>query len=215
MTEQPTLTGFATIPEALDALREGRPVLVLDDENRENEGDVVMAASTLTREWCAWTIRHTSGYLCAPMTPSRADALDLPLMVPNNQDPLRTAYTVTVDAAAGVTTGISAADRATTIRLLAAPDARPSDFIRPGHVVPLRARKGGVLERAGHTEATVDLCKLAGLPPVGVIGLHSNGPPSTPTGNTSVSMRRINSAAVSHTGTEAPSSPVPAFCRTR
>ncbi|MDO5698563.1 MAG: 3,4-dihydroxy-2-butanone-4-phosphate synthase [Dermatophilus congolensis] len=177
MTEQPTLTGFATIPEALDALREGRPVLVLDDENRENEGDVVMAASTLTREWCAWTIRHTSGYLCAPMTPSRADALDLPLMVPNNQDPLRTAYTVTVDAAAGVTTGISAADRATTIRLLAAPDARPSDFIRPGHVVPLRARKGGVLERAGHTEATVDLCKLAGLPPVGVIGelVHDDG----------------------------------------
>ncbi len=173
----PQLEGFATIPEALEALRAGRPVLVLDDADRENEGDVVMAASTLTTAWCAWTIRHTSGYLCAPMTAERADALELPLMVPNNQDPLRTAYTVTVDAAQGVTTGISAADRATTIRLLAAPESTPADFIRPGHVVPLRARPGGVLERAGHTEATVDLCRLAGLPPVGVIGelVHDDG----------------------------------------
>ena len=181
MTNEPTgpggLTGFATIPEALEALRDGRPVLVLDDADRENEGDVVLAAATLTTEWCAWTIRHTSGYLCAPMLPTRADALELPLMVADNEDPLRTAYTVTVDAAVGVTTGISAADRATTIRLLAAPDAEPADFIRPGHVVPLRARSGGVLERAGHTEATVDLCRLAGLPPVGVIGelVHDDG----------------------------------------
>lgn len=169
--------GFATIPEALAALREGLPVLVLDDADRENEGDVVMAASTLTTRWCAWTIRHTSGYLCAPMTAARADALELPLMVPNNQDPLRTAYTVTVDAAVGVTTGISAADRAHTIRLLADPASTPGDFIRPGHVVPLRARPGGVLERPGHTEATVDLCRLAGLPPVGVIGelVHDDG----------------------------------------
>ena len=169
--------GFATIPEALEALREGLPVLVLDDADRENEGDVVMAAATLTTRWCAWTIRHTSGYLCAPMPQARADALDLPLMVPNNQDPLRTAYTVTVDAAEGVSTGISAADRATTIRLLADPASTPGDFVRPGHVVPLRARPGGVLERPGHTEATVDLCRLAGLPPVGVIGelVHDDG----------------------------------------
>lgn len=168
---------FATIPQALAALREGRPVLVLDDADRENEGDVVLAGATLTTPWCAWAIRHTSGYLCAPMTNERADALDLPLMVASNEDHLRTAYTITCDVRAGVTTGISAADRARTVRALADPATSPGDLVRPGHVVPLRARDGGVLERRGHTEATVDLCRLAGLAPVGVIGelVHDDG----------------------------------------
>lgn len=160
------------IPAALAALRAGRPVLVVDDADRENEGDVVLAADTLTDDWLAWTIRHTSGYLCAPLTEQLADQLELPLMVPDNRDPLRTAYTVTVDAADGVSTGISAADRAHTLRTLAAAahgQAGPADLIRPGHVVPLRARPGGVFTRRGHTEAAVDLCRLAGLAPVGVI----------------------------------------------
>ena len=161
---------FATIPQALDALRAGRPVLVLDDADRENEGDVVLAAQSATQEWLAWTIRHTSGYICAPMPDEIADRLDLPLMVARNEDSLRTAYTITVDAAEGVTTGISAADRARTLRVLADPAATPGDLVRPGHVVPLRAREGGVLTRRGHTEATVDLCRLAGLAPVGAIG---------------------------------------------
>lgn len=171
------MTGFATIERALEALRAGLPVLVLDDENRENEGDVVLAAETLTTEWLAWTIRHTSGYLCAPMTNERADLLELPLMVARNADPLRTAYTITVDAASGVTTGISAADRTRTLQVLADPATGASDLIRPGHVVPLRARDGGVLERAGHTEAAVDLCRQAGLSPVGAIAelVHDDG----------------------------------------
>ncbi|MEI2776668.1 MAG: 3,4-dihydroxy-2-butanone-4-phosphate synthase [Tetrasphaera sp.] len=164
------MTGLATVETALDALRAGLPVLVVDDENRENEGDVVLAAQTLTPEWLAWTIRHSSGYLCAPLTAQVADRLDLALMVPKNRDPLRTAYTVSVDAASGVTTGISAADRTRTARVLADPGAGPADLIRPGHLIPLRAREGGVLVRPGHTEATVDLCRLAGLAPVGVIG---------------------------------------------
>ncbi|GAB3080943.1 bifunctional 3,4-dihydroxy-2-butanone-4-phosphate synthase/GTP cyclohydrolase II [Pedococcus soli] len=164
------MTRLATIDQALEALREGRPVLVTDSEDRENEGDVVLAAQTLTDEWLAWTIRHTSGYLCAPVTSETADRLGLPLMVADNRDPLRTAYTVTVDAAEGVTTGISAADRARTIRLLADPASTPGSFVRPGHVIPLRAKDGGVLERPGHTEAAVDLCRLAGLAPVGAIG---------------------------------------------
>ncbi|NHN54994.1 3,4-dihydroxy-2-butanone-4-phosphate synthase [Calidifontibacter sp. DB0510] len=167
----------ATIAEALDALRAGHPVLVTDDLDRENEGDVVLAAQTLSTEWVGWTIRHTSGYLCAPMTAERADELQLPLMVTDNADPLRTAYTVSVDAAAGVTTGISAADRARTAQVLADPTATAADLVRPGHLIPLRARPGGVLERRGHTEATVDLCRLAGLAPVGVIGelVHDDG----------------------------------------
>lgn len=166
-----------TIEEALEAMREGRPVLVLDDVDRENEGDVIAAGQTLTDEWTAWAVRHSSGYLCAPMTNEWADRLELPLMVEANQDSLRTAYTITVDAAQGTTTGISAHDRATTVRRLATPDAVPADFTRPGHVVPLRARDGGVLTRRGHTEATVDLCRLAGLAPVGVIGelVHDDG----------------------------------------
>jgi 3,4-dihydroxy 2-butanone 4-phosphate synthase/GTP cyclohydrolase II len=168
---------LATVEEAFAALREGLPVLVTDDEDRENEGDVIMAAATATTEWMAWTIRHTSGYICVPMSDTRADRLGLPLMVTDNQDPRRTAYTVTVDAAEGVTTGISAADRAHTIRLLARPESVAADFNRPGHVVPLRAGSGGVLVRGGHTEATVDLCRLAGLAPIGAIGelVHDDG----------------------------------------
>jgi len=169
--------GLSTVEQAFKALRAGLPVLVTDDEDRENEGDVILAAATASTEWMAWTIRHTSGYICVPMSDARADRLGLPLMVMDNQDPRRTAYTVTVDAAEGITTGISAADRAHTIRLLAQEGSAASDFNRPGHVVPLRARHGGVLVRAGHTEAAVDLCRLAGLAPVGAIGelVHDDG----------------------------------------
>lgn len=168
---------LGTVEEALDALRAGRPVLVADSPDRENEADVILAAESATPEWVAWTIRHSSGYLCAPMPAERADALDLPLMVPHSQDPRRTAYTVTVDAADGVTTGISAADRARTLRVLADPAAGPHDVIRPGHVLPLRAVPGGVLHRAGHTEASVDLVRLAGLEPVAGIAelVHDDG----------------------------------------
>jgi 3,4-dihydroxy 2-butanone 4-phosphate synthase/GTP cyclohydrolase II len=168
---------LSTIEEAFEALRAGLPVLVTDDEDRENEGDAILAAGTATTEWMAWTIRHTSGYICAPMPEARADRLGLPLMVADNRDPRLTAYTVTVDAAHGVTTGISAADRAHTIRTLAREGSVPSDFNRPGHVVPLRARNGGVLVRGGHTEAAVDMCRLAGLEPVGAIGelVHDDG----------------------------------------
>ena len=158
-----------TVEQALEAIRAGRPVLVTDDADRENEVDAVIAAQNVDEQWIAWIIRHSSGYLCAPMTGQRADALNLPLMVPHSQDPRRTAYTVTVDAATGVTTGISAADRTTTLRVLANPVAGAEDLIRPGHVLPLRAVPGGVLHRAGHTEAAVDLCRLAGLPRVAAI----------------------------------------------
>lgn len=157
------------VAEALDALRAGRPVLVLDDAHRENEGDVVLAAQTVTAPWMGWTVRHTSGYICAPMPAEWADRLELPLMVQDNEDPFRTAYAITVDAASGISTGISATDRARTVRLLGSPRTTADELVRPGHVVPLRARPGGVLERPGHTEAAVDLCRLAGLSPVGAI----------------------------------------------
>ena len=168
---------LGTVEEALDALRAGRPVIVADSPDREDETDVVLAGESATTEWVGWTIRHSSGYLCAPMPADRADALDLPLMVPDSQDPRRTAYTVTVDAANGIATGISAADRARTLRVLADPAAGPRDVIRPGHVLPLRAAPGGVLHRAGHTEAAVDLCRLAGLRPVAGIAelVHDDG----------------------------------------
>jgi 3,4-dihydroxy 2-butanone 4-phosphate synthase/GTP cyclohydrolase II len=149
------------VEQALAELAAGRPVLVADDAGRENEVDVVLAARTATAEWVGWTVRHSSGYLCAPMPAHRADALELPLMVERSQDPRGTAYTVSVDAAEGVTTGISAADRALTLRVLGDPASGAADLIRPGHVLPLRARAGGVLERAGHTEAAVDLVRLA------------------------------------------------------
>ncbi|SEB37678.1 3,4-dihydroxy 2-butanone 4-phosphate synthase / GTP cyclohydrolase II [Paramicrobacterium humi] len=160
---------LATIPEALEALRAGKPVLVADDESRENEGDVILAAELATQEWLAWTIRHTSGYICAPMTNEIADRLQLPLMVTESEDPRGTAYTISVDASDRVSTGISAADRAHTLRTLGDPASTPASIIRPGHVLPLRAVDGGVRERNGHTEAAVDLMKLAGLSPVGAI----------------------------------------------
>lgn len=160
---------LSTIPEALEALRQGRPILVADDENRENEGDVIISAQLATPEWLAWTVRWSSGYVCAPMPGEWADRLDLPPMVEVNQDARGTAYTVSVDAASGVTTGISAADRARTLNVLADAESVPTSLIRPGHVLPLRAVDGGVRERAGHTEAAVDLMRLAGLEPVGAI----------------------------------------------
>jgi 3,4-dihydroxy 2-butanone 4-phosphate synthase/GTP cyclohydrolase II len=139
---------LSTIPEALEALRAGKPVLVADDEGRENEGDVILSAQYATQEWLAWTIRHTSGYICAPMSNEYADRLELPPMVARNEDLRQTAYTVTVDAATGVTTGISASDRAKTLRVLGDPLSTATSVIRPGHIVPLRARDGGVRERS-------------------------------------------------------------------
>ena len=161
---------LSSIEDALIALREGKPVLVADDESRENEVDAIMAAQYANTKWIAWMIRYTSGYLCAPMTEQRANHLDLNLMATTNQDPYKTQYTITVDAAEGTSTGISAADRALTFRVLADADSTKDSLIRPGHVIPLRAHQNGVLDRRGHTEATVDLLKLAGLAPVGVIG---------------------------------------------
>ena len=160
---------LAPITEALDALRAGRPIIVADDENRENEGDVILSAELATPESVAWTIRWSSGLLCAPMPAEWADRLDLPPMVAVNEDARGTAYTVTVDAADRTSTGISASDRAHTLNVLADPAATPSSVIRPGHVLPLRAVDGGVRERAGHTEAAVELMRLAGLQPVGAI----------------------------------------------
>src|SRR6478752_548989 len=162
-------TALSTVEEALDALRRGLPVLVTDDEDRENEGDVILAAQTATEQWLAWTIRWSSGVVCAPMPDGVADRLELPPMVSRNEDPRGTAYTISVDAREGVSTGISAADRARTVNLLADPATEASDLVRPGHVFPLRAREGGVLVRAGHTEAAVDLARLAGCAPAGVI----------------------------------------------
>jgi 3,4-dihydroxy 2-butanone 4-phosphate synthase/GTP cyclohydrolase II len=160
---------LATVEQALETLKAGKPVLVVDHRNRENEGDAIMAAQFASAEWIAWMVKHTSGFLCAPMAESLANRLELPLMTNNNQDRYRTQYTVSVDAAHGVTTGISAADRAETLRVLANPESMPAHLIRPGHVIPLRAHPDGVFGRPGHTEATVDLLKLAGLVPVGVI----------------------------------------------
>jgi 3,4-dihydroxy 2-butanone 4-phosphate synthase/GTP cyclohydrolase II len=160
---------LSPIPEALDALRAGRPVIVADDENRENEGDVILSAELATPEWIAWTVRWSSGFICAPMPADWADRLDLPPMVEVNEDARGTAYTVSVDAADRITTGISASDRAHTLNVLANPASTPTSVIRPGHVLPLRAVDGGVRERSGHTEAAVELMTLAGLQPVGAI----------------------------------------------
>ena len=159
-----------SVEEALEALRAGKPVLVADDENRENEGDAIIAAEFATEEWIAWIVRNTTGFLCAPMDEARANELELPQMILNNQDPHGTNYTVSVDAAARESTGVSAYDRALTARTLADGQATAKEFIRPGHMIPLRAHPLGVLGRPGHTEAAVDLMKLAGLSPVGVIG---------------------------------------------
>ncbi|WP_019630777.1 bifunctional 3,4-dihydroxy-2-butanone-4-phosphate synthase/GTP cyclohydrolase II [Actinomadura atramentaria] len=160
---------FDPIEKAVAEIAAGRPVVVVDDEDRENEGDVIFAASLATPELLAFTVRYTSGVICVPMTGDDLDRLQIPLMTAQNADRMRTAYTVSVDAAAGVSTGISAADRAHTIRLLADAASVPGDFNRPGHIFPLRYREGGVLRRRGHTEAAVDLARLAGLPPAGVL----------------------------------------------
>jgi 3,4-dihydroxy 2-butanone 4-phosphate synthase/GTP cyclohydrolase II len=160
---------FEDIEKAVEAIRAGRAVIVVDDENRENEGDLIFAAELATPELVAFMVRYTSGYICVPLPEEEADRLELPPMYHTNQDRRGTAYAVTVDARSGVSTGISAADRAHTIRLLASAETQPVDLSRPGHVVPLRARAGGVLRRPGHTEAAIDLAVMAGLRPAGVL----------------------------------------------
>ncbi|WP_173126017.1 bifunctional 3,4-dihydroxy-2-butanone-4-phosphate synthase/GTP cyclohydrolase II [Kibdelosporangium persicum] len=168
-SEGGAVAGLNDIERAIRDIAEGRPVIVVDDEDRENEGDLIFAAEKATPELVAFMVRYTSGYICVPLTEDDCDRLDLPPMFHTNQDRRGTAYTVTVDARDGVSTGISAADRAHTIRLLADPDSKPAEFSRPGHVVPLRAKEGGVLRRPGHTEAAIDLAVLAGLRPAGVL----------------------------------------------
>jgi 3,4-dihydroxy 2-butanone 4-phosphate synthase/GTP cyclohydrolase II len=160
---------LAPVEEVVAALRSGRIVIVADDEARENEGDAIVSAALATPETIAWIVNHTSGFICAPMTNAIADRLELPMMVRNNQDPRGTAYTVSVDAADRLSTGISAADRAHTLNVLADLDSTPAVVSRPGHVLPLRAVDGGVRQRGGHTEAAVDLMKLARLAPVAAI----------------------------------------------
>jgi len=160
---------FATIEEAIAAIRRGEFVVVVDDADRENEGDLILAAEMVTPERIAFMVRHTSGLICVPLVGDRLDDLRLPLMVSESTDSHRTAFTVSVDSLKGTTTGISAADRAATIEALIDPATRPEDLARPGHIFPLRYRDGGVLRRAGHTEAAVDLARLAGLYPAGVL----------------------------------------------
>ena len=162
---------FDSVEDAIEDIRRGRMVIVADDEDRENEGDLVMAASMITPQAVNFMAEHGRGLICVTMLPDLADQLDLPLMTDRNTDPHQTAFTISVDAHTkyGVTTGISAQDRAKTIELLASEETVPEDFRRPGHVFPLRAKPGGVLRRVGQTEASVDLALLAGLPPVGVI----------------------------------------------
>ena len=157
------------IERAIADIAAGRAVVVVDDEDRENEGDIIFAASRATPELMAFTIRHSSGVICVPMPAEMLDRLEIPLMTPHNKDKLRTAYTISVDARDGVSTGISAADRAHTARVLADSATEPWEITRPGHVFPLRYREGGVLARRGHTEAAVDLARLAGLTPAGVL----------------------------------------------
>src|SRR5258708_3169176 len=160
---------FSTIEEAIEDIRQGKMVIVVDDEDRENEGDFIMAAEKCTAETMNLMIRYGSGYICVPTTGQRLAELEIPMMVGHNTSRMGTAMAVAVDARMGTTTGGSAHDRAATTKLFADPKARPSDFTRPGHMVPVGAEDGGVLKRAGHTEATVDLCRLAGLYPAGVL----------------------------------------------
>ncbi len=161
--------GLESIERAVADLKAGKAVVVVDDEDRENEGDLIFAAEMATPELVSFMVRYTSGYICVALTDTECDRLDLPPMHHVNSDSFRTAFTVTVDAKAGITTGISASDRAHTIRLLADPATGPGDLVRPGHVLPLRARPGGVLRRPGHTEAAVDLARMAGLTPAGAL----------------------------------------------
>jgi 3,4-dihydroxy 2-butanone 4-phosphate synthase/GTP cyclohydrolase II len=168
-SEENTASSFDTIEEAIADIRAGKLVIVVDDEDRENEGDFIGAAEKITPELVNFMTKYGRGLICVALTPERTIELDLDLMTPTNTALHETAFTVSVDYRHGTTTGISAADRAATIRALADPSVRPSDFARPGHVFPLRARPGGVLRRAGHTEAAVDLARLAGLYPAGVL----------------------------------------------
>jgi 3,4-dihydroxy-2-butanone 4-phosphate synthase len=168
-TRRDPVSTLDTVQAAVANIFAGRPVIVVDDEDRENEGDLIMAAEHATPQAIAFYMRHTSGLICAPMAPELADRLCLPQMVTDNEDPAGTAYTVSVDAVAGIESGISAADRAATLRVLADPATTPGMLCRPGHVFPLRARAGGLAERRGHTEAAVELMHLCGLPPVAVI----------------------------------------------
>jgi 3,4-dihydroxy 2-butanone 4-phosphate synthase/GTP cyclohydrolase II len=163
------MSGFATIEEAIEEIREGRILVVVDDEDRENEGDLVMAADKVTPEAVNFMVTHARGLMCVPMLGERLDALRLGMMVSENTAPMATAFTVSVDARRGVTTGISAYDRAVTIRTLVDPQMTAADLVAPGHMFPLRAMEGGVLRRAGHTEAAVDLARMAGCYPAGVI----------------------------------------------
>ena len=171
--QESLLENFGTSPErvekALDNLRQGRGILVVDDESRENEGDLIYAAESLTTEKMATLIRECSGIVCLCLPAEKVRSLDLPSMAQENTSTYQTAFTVSIEAAKGVTTGVSAADRLRTVKAAIADDARPGDLHHPGHVFPLRARDGGVLERRGHTEATVDLMRLAGLKPYGVL----------------------------------------------
>jgi 3,4-dihydroxy 2-butanone 4-phosphate synthase/GTP cyclohydrolase II len=160
---------FAPIEDAVAAIARGEIVVVVDDEDRENEGDLIMAAEAATPETITFFVRHTSGVICAPLTGERLDELDIPLMVRDNTESHRTAFTYSVDYVHGTSTGISASDRASTIRALIDPATRPADLARPGHIFPLRYSEGGVLKRAGHTEAAVDLARLAGMDPAGVL----------------------------------------------
>ena len=160
---------FASIPDAVAAIARGEIVVVVDDEDRENEGDLIMAAEHATPEAITFFVRHTSGVICAPLTGDRLEALDIPLMVHDNTESHRTAFMHTVDLVHGTSTGISAADRSATIRALCDPATRPADLARPGHIFPLRYAEGGVLKRAGHTEAAVDLARMAGCYPAGVL----------------------------------------------
>ena len=162
---------FNSVENAIADIRKGRMIIVADDEDRENEGDLVMAAAKVTPDHVNFMTKHGRGLICVALTDERADNLDLPLMTQRNTDPQETAFTVSVDAHRrfGVTTGISAQDRAKTIEVLTSPSSDPSDLRRPGHIFPLRAKPGGVLRRVGQTEASVDLARMADLPPVGVI----------------------------------------------
>jgi 3,4-dihydroxy 2-butanone 4-phosphate synthase/GTP cyclohydrolase II len=161
--------GFSSVEEAVAAISRGEIVVVVDDEDRENEGDLIMAAEHVTPEKIAFFLHHTSGFICAPITSARASELDLSPMVEHNPEAQRTAFLVSVDLRQGTTTGISSFDRAATVQALVDPSTRPGDLARPGHILPLEAREGGVLKRAGHTEATVDLARMAGLYPAGIL----------------------------------------------
>ena len=170
---------FDSIKDSIEAFRRGEFIIVLDSQDRENEGDLIVAAQDVTTEQMAFMVRFTSGYVCAPITSELTMSLSLPQMVTTNQDPKSTAYTVSIDSIDdSVTTGISAHDRALTCRTLASPKASATSFRRPGHIIPLKARDGGVRQRPGHTEAAVEFCRLAGKPLVGVIGeLVEDGQP--------------------------------------